>query len=207
MLEITSYSDSRLTLLLGQLERTLLHKWWEGSKLRQLLTKKDCPPMLKKAQKLVQHAYMAEKDEAEEPFHGSCPLDLVEALNNQRPRCTSRYQMGGKFYNRESTPPQGNSLILYRHNSEDSWWPAKIKYIYRTEAGVFFAVRPQLQLRDGEQQESRKWLETWRVNGFDAAIYSTGFGDRLEMIATEQVVGHYAMWNFDSDTSLVLNIN
>lgn len=163
--------------------------------------------MLKKAQTLVQQAYMAEKDEAEEPFHGSCPNDLAEALNNQRPRCAPRYQIGGKYYNRESTPPYGNSLILHRRNSEDSWRPAKIKYIYRSQAGVFFAVRPQLQLRDGEQQDSQKWLERWRAKGFDAAIYSVHFGDQLEMVATEHVMGHYAMWKFDSDTTLVLNIN
>ncbi|KAG1803840.1 uncharacterized protein HD556DRAFT_1217515, partial [Suillus plorans] len=85
----------------------------------------------------------------------------------------------------------GNSLILYYSNGVmHTQTPVVIKYIFRTEHGVGFAVRRHLPLQSS-------YLDLFRhYPYFPAQLYSSVVADHLEVVMPEWIVSHFARWNF-----------
>ncbi|KAG1728750.1 uncharacterized protein EDB91DRAFT_1060347, partial [Suillus paluster] len=105
----------------------------------------------------------------------------------------------GSIYARESTHV-GNSLILYYPDGVmHTQTPGTIKYIFRTEHGVSFAVWCHLPLLS--------YPDPFRhYPHFLAQLHSSALADHLEVVMPEWVVSHFTRWNFSPQHIIAVSL-
>ncbi|KAG0698985.1 hypothetical protein DFH29DRAFT_754443, partial [Suillus ampliporus] len=105
----------------------------------------------------------------------------------------------GSIYARESTH-MGNSLILYYPDGiMHTQTPGTIKYIFRTEHGVGFAVRHHLLLLSYPDPFCH-------YPHFPAQLHLSALTDHLEVVMPEWVVLHFAWWNFSPQHIIAVSL-
>lgn len=194
----------------GELEGTLLHKWWEKARLRQWLVQSSYPDIIGRCKSLIDKAYNVHKtdDVTSTAFTVHPSSALASALGGRRPRCAARHKHNGVFYNQHTTLPRGNSLVLFcRENTQARLLiPGRLRHIF-LEGSVVYAAIQVLKEVGESYQEARQMIKQWRELGFGGDLYSETFASELEIVRFDQIEGHFGYYGLGNDVSIVLNLN
>jgi hypothetical protein len=129
------------------------------------------------------------------------PEDLRQLIRVQRAVLHARILHGGSIYTRDSTHV-GNSLILYYPGGIRNVQPMPgiIKYIFKTEQGVGFAMLHHLPLKSH--------LDPFRhYPHFPAWLYLLALPDHLEIVIPEWVVSHFTRWIFSTQHIVAVSLS
>ncbi|KAJ3803931.1 hypothetical protein F5876DRAFT_53988, partial [Lentinula aff. lateritia] len=209
---------------IGEFESTLLHSFCKGSAFRRWLLHPDCPPLLKVLRQLLDKAFGLNKDnrthahweESEvdiledselSQFRIETPLELVSLLGTRKLECFSRIHAGhGKYYGIPSAPGKGNSFICFYPggNKCTEWVAGQIKFIFRQDGKIRFAVRRSLPIMFN--QTAPDAFRSFWDRGFQAKTVSSTFSSQLDFIETDWLLGHVARWELSSSQVVCLNL-
>ena len=141
---------------LGQLEKTIHQAFLRGANLRHWLSRPNCPEIIYRCRTLFNKLYgdkpdgiahlqelaLTEDDPLKPSQLQDTPEELWKLIHRSKVILHARYRADGVIYARAGTH-FGNSLVLfYPHgNRTSAAIPGSIKYIYRLDGHVRFAVR------------------------------------------------------------------
>jgi hypothetical protein len=130
------------------------------------------------------------------------PDDLRHLVSDNRVVLMARHQHGGLRFSRSSTH-LGNSLIQFYPAGQTSpeAVPGCIKYIYRTKAGVSFAVQRH---PDVSPDTDNPWVS---YPHFPGRLFSTSLADKLESVNPDQVISHFVRYRLSPEHTLVLSLD
>jgi hypothetical protein len=132
----------------------------------------------------------------------SVPDDLRPLVSVAKVCLMATVQHCGLRFSRSSTH-LGNSLIQFypagRTSSETV--PGCIKYIYRTQGGISFAVQRHL---DVNPDTANPWAS---YPHFPGRLYSKSLADKLEPVAPDWVVSHFVRYQVSPEHTLVLSLD
>lgn len=197
---------------LGQLESTLLYSFIRASRLRRWLARIDCPPAIRECKILFDKVYSHNRDECPNASSGddnnSChrlvpvPDDLRHLVSDNKVVLMARHQHGGIRFSRSSTH-LGNSLIQFypAEQTSSETVPGCIKYIYRAQTGVSFAVQRH---PDVSPDTANPWVS---YPHFPVRLYSTSLADKLESVKPDQVISHFVRYQLSPEHTLVLSLD
>ncbi|KAJ3889198.1 hypothetical protein GG344DRAFT_52178 [Lentinula edodes] len=209
---------------IGEFESTLLHSFCKGSAFRRWLLHPNCPPLLKVLRQLLDKAFGLNKDnrtqahweecevdvlELSEPsqFKTETPSELISLLGTRKLECFSRIHAGyGKYYGTPSAPGKGNSFICFYPggNKQIEWVAGQIKFIFRQDGKIRFAVQRSLPITFNETVPDA--FRSFWDRGFQAKTVSSTFSSDLEFIETGWLLGHVARWELCSSQVICLNL-
>lgn len=177
-----------------------------GSKLRQWLSRQDCPPAIRACKLLFDRTYrtslgapseqIAKEDEESPRFVKVRHIPQV-VLPPQRGEFIDRYQ----WNNIHCTTRErhlGNSQIMFFPEGGGDLVPAIIEYINVSEKQTFFVVRRFLP-RDGTPDAFS------RYSHFPARVYSTKLAE-LELIERHHIRCHFASLEIRPSHHVVLSL-
>lgn len=191
----------------------MLRSFLKGAKLRAWLSRPQCPPAVQECKILLDRAYSIRAD----PFDPlddivpipdaatviPAPVDLQPLTNQCKAVLRAHVKHGGVVYSRSSTHV-GNSLILFYPlgNRSSMPIPGSIKYIYKVDDSLAFAVQRQCTLA---ATESRNDIFAAHPH-FPAKLYSSTLARNLEHVKISWVLGHYARWAVSDSQVVVLSL-
>ncbi|KAG2745384.1 hypothetical protein P692DRAFT_20743949, partial [Suillus brevipes Sb2] len=190
----------------GQQESTLLFSFIKAAKLKCWLNRTSCPPIFRDVKSLFDRFVSPTVDVILEDglIHPTSkeniPDDLRCLIKVQQAVLHARIKYKGAMYARESTH-MGNSLILfYPDGIMHTQIPGTIKYIFRTEHGVGFAVWRHHPLLSSHPDPFRHYPH------FPAQLHSSTLADHLEVVMPEWVVSHFARWKFSPQHIIAVSL-
>ncbi|KAJ3817514.1 hypothetical protein F5880DRAFT_1492798, partial [Lentinula raphanica] len=199
----------------GQFENTLLHKYSKGVMIQCWLMRRDCPPLLKICNDLLNETYHSSTTEDGQPGIrvGSRVKNLPRELSRllkaryvHKVALFTRIESQNQMFAVMGAAGPGNSFICFRLPGDSEWRAGQIKYIFQQEGGPFkFAVRENI---DATQRQSAKDpFRGWWSGGFEAKLVSRAFAPDLRIVDWECVIAHTARWDVIEGLTLVVNLS
>jgi hypothetical protein len=195
----------------GELEATMLSVYSKAARLKQWLSRPDCPPFLRECKNVLDKLFTRTLDDdvndADEPnlpasAFQPIPSELQQFIRDKTVAIRARHRYNNVIFARSSTHI-GNSLVLFHPdgNIASPPFPASIQYIMANADGsVKYAVRRQQPL-EHSSNPFRFYLH------FPASIYSTSLSSTLEVIEPQWVISHYARLRLDESRCIVLALS
>ncbi|KAI0338939.1 hypothetical protein BDW22DRAFT_1458214 [Trametopsis cervina] len=186
----------------GAMESTVLRSFIQASKLRQWLSRADCPPALHALQILFDKAFSMEPpDYNDSPTTMNAvrvPEDLQRLTGCSRLPLQARVKHGRVVYARSSTH-LGNSLIQYYPGGDLSCRAAgSIKYIYVRVGKLYLAVQRHLPAPPGIPDAFRVYPE---LNAFTCSAHLRA---DIEEVDLSWVLGHSARYHLSPELCVML---
>ena len=196
-----------LTLQAGELERTVLNSFIQGSKLRHWLARPDCPAFIKEC-KLLFDKYISNSgtfnskisfDVPQRAPKQAVPTDLQLLTSQKYLVLHAHTNFGGTNFSWRSTH-QSNSLIMFYPGGNQSSPPIPgcIRYIFEDDGQIQLAVQWQLPARADIIDPFRHYPY------FPAHLYSSASVKDLEVVHLEWVMCHCARWHFSAKYDVIL---
>ncbi|KAJ3816124.1 hypothetical protein F5880DRAFT_1512934, partial [Lentinula raphanica] len=189
----------------GQFENTLLHKYSKGVMMQRWLMRRDCPPLLKVCNDLLNQTYQISTNEdgppgiRAGPRVKNLPRDLSRLLKSDyahKIALFSRIESQNQTFSvmgAAGTGP-GNSFICFRIPGDSEWRAGQIKYIFQQEGGTYtFAVRESIEA--SLRQSAKDPFRGWWSGGFEAKLVSRSFSPDLRLVDWDCVIAHTARWD------------
>jgi hypothetical protein len=219
---LPSNQNLLMSCLIGELEPTLLQCFIQAAKLKQWLSRPECPDEIKECKDLFDKAYAPKsQDNAPQSDHGdeifvempadgneelpkdqqTLPSDLRHLVGSRKAVLHARHKRRGIIYSRSSTH-LGNSLIHFHPKEQPNQLvPGSIKYIFSLQGRTAFAVRRQLPLTGNFIDPFAKWFY------FPAKLYSPQLQEQLEIVELDSIFAHYARWDITDKLAVVLSLS
>jgi len=201
----------------------LLQCFIKAAKLKQWLSSQDRPQIIKECKSLFDEAYAPKSQDnvpnsdrsdevfVEQPVDGeealpetpetTTPEDLYHLIRQKKVVLHARHQRRGVVFCRSSTH-LGNSLIhFYANGLSNDLVPGSIRYIFRCQGRIAFAVQRQLPLQGQITDPFAKW------HHFPAKLYSPKLQEQLEIVELDWIFAHYARWNISDSLAVVLSLS
>jgi hypothetical protein len=197
----------------------MLQSFIKAGKLRHWLARVNCPPVIKECKALFDKFYAPVQHDTEIddggdgvfvetsfadnlPVPCTTPDDLFNLVQQQKTVMPAQLQHYGVIY-ATSSAHLSNSLIHFYMNGNRSKPPIPgcIKYIYKDEGKMLFAVQHQLPACNGIIDPFEPYIH------FPAKLYSSSLNNVLEVVLVNWVMCHFAQWQMLPDHVVVLSLS
>ncbi|KAG8212859.1 hypothetical protein J3R82DRAFT_11180, partial [Butyriboletus roseoflavus] len=185
----------------------LLQFFIQGARLRQWLSRLDCPPAIAECKWLLdKHINLDHintttaqlKNSAMKPWQ-PVPNDLAPLISQKHTMFHAYYQCGGVFFSQHSTHIR-NSLVMFFPLGGGAPVPGCNEYIFEEGDKTQFAICHHLPTNTDTVDSFRHYPY------FLACLYSKDLEAKMELVDPINMVSHFVRWQFSSSHIIVLSL-